>query len=190
MTDNNNKAPLFLHSQDGVVNANSWSILMSDLRGDRLIDPSAQREDIPVYCFSLATGRVVFGVRLEELHDSYLVGLPALLFADDNGIHGRSLVAKPVIRLFKDALGFVCRAPDEQGYFYYRYLYSRKDSAPEFFTEERIRFLERALANKPPAASVASVVASGSAEDSEEDEGDDSPALAWKNVPYNKNTRH
>lgn len=191
MTDNNNKALLFLHSEEGTIDPRHWASRMSDLRGEPLIDPRAEQADFAVFCFSMNSGRVVFGIRLQELDDSYLVALPALLFADEAGIHGRSLVAETVIRLFKSSLGFVCRAPEEQGYFYSRYIYGRRDSAPEFFTKERLAALERTLANKPTGSAMASALAAHSAQAPvEDDEGDEDPAQAWKNLPYNKNTRH
>ena len=186
MSDNNNNASLFLPSEDTAYPKNPLLARLLDLAG--YPDPALAETDVGAYCFSLASGRVVFGMRIKELPDSYLVALPAILFGEDGQIVGRSLVAEPIVRLFKSSMLYACRAPEGQRYFYYKFLLGRRDVLPEILTPERVQAMLTETASLPEASRVALEAVAVAEDHSHDDDGGEPPA--WNRMPYNKKTRH
>ena len=174
MSDNNN-TPSFLPSPEEIA-ADEFYGTMSDLVQDPAEDQDASR--INVLCMSLISGKVIFGINLDEFDDSYLVGLPAFLYQDDKGIRGRSLAPASIIRLFKSNINFVSKVEPMHRQYYYEYLHRRMGKLRYYFNEERVVTLMEAL-TRPKLSAIKF-----------EEEDSESISEPWKYLPYNTKTRH
>ncbi|HET8686533.1 MAG TPA: hypothetical protein VFM18_07690 [Methanosarcina sp.] len=151
---------------------------------------------IPVTAFATTGKQVVFGIPLVELSDSFMVGLPALLYGNEDGVRGKELSSAPIIRMYKSNLSYSSPAPEANAYFYYKYLEEKKYKLLSFFTKERCEFLHSVSSKKPEASERAEEAvkaeSSGKAtavEDDDDDEGLGIPTV-WKSIPFNRKTRH
>lgn len=184
---NKNKDDLFLRSDElPQKKLGPMGLAMASLMSGDDTTP------IPVMTFSMPDKTVVFGIRLAEATDSFLVALPAKLYADNNTVIGKELTTAPVIRLMKSSTMFLACGSEENNFFYLRYLNSRAKSFPEYFTEERLEYLKYVTENMPDSAKLALhhiFHGKESTDDGASTEGYD-PHEAWKHMPYNKKTIH
>lgn len=187
MSDKNNNTGLFLPSEEADPHAVPFVSKLLDLSG--FPNPKTVDSDVNAYCFSLATGKVVFGMRIRELPDSFLVALPCVLFGEDGTITGRSLVSEPVVRIFKSSLLYACRAPEGQRYFYYKYLLGKRDVLPEVLSKERIELMTTETVTAPE-SSLAAIEAVSNMTRSDSDDSDDLGRPSFTLAPYNKKTKH
>lgn len=107
-------------------------------------------DDVGDRCFSLLGGRVIFGLLVGEVHDSFLVALASTLISNDGRIEGKLLTASPVIRLFKNGVAFMSTPELEHRYLYYRHITQLTGSLPEFFNSERMAKIESLVAAGSP----------------------------------------
>jgi hypothetical protein len=149
-------------------------------------------------CYSLLGGRVVFGIQLGELPDSFLVALPATLHSEDGGetINGKLLTASPVIRLMKNGVAFMTIPEIEHQYHYFKFIQPLEGLLPGYFNETRKALMKEAIelytgkADKP-AASIFSKKGLKELAKHVEDGDDDIDELAVsRSVPYSRTTRH
>ena len=94
--------------------------------------------DISSRCFALSNGRVVFGLSVAEISDSYLVALPAVLVDNNGVIRGTSLVSEPLVRIFKSNLLFVSGCSAKHLPAYSLYLYEKRNIVQGLLPESMI----------------------------------------------------
>lgn len=113
----------------------------------RLVDDQAIAEDdVGDRCFSLLGGKVIFGILLAELPDSFLVALASSLVSDGKEISGKLLTASPVMRLFKYGIAFMTTPELEHKFYYYRHISQLAWKMPGFFNPERMAEIEKTIA--------------------------------------------
>jgi hypothetical protein len=108
-------------------------------------DPSS----IPVRGFYGHDGSVFFGVILQELKDSFLVGSPAkLMMTKDRQVVIDAVSAEPVIRVFKAATRYVVTPIEFTQFHYYTHLenFGYKFMS-EYFSEEMRKHVTEVLSN-------------------------------------------
>lgn len=110
---------------------------IKDMNGLVLAEPLAE-DDVGDRCFSLLGGRVIFGIVLGELVDSFLVALASTLVNNGKEVEGKLITATPVIRLFKSGVAFVSTPELEHRYLYYRHISGLTERMPGFFNPERV----------------------------------------------------
>lgn len=165
-----------------------WAQRISALAGGAQLE--SREFDASAFCYALTNGRVVFGIPLYELEDSYLIAMPAVLVNDDGVIKGTSMVSEPLIRLFKSNLIFVSPSSEKHLPAYYAYLYEKRRLLQGLVSEESLKDLE-AAAKEHLVASAFTIPEdeSDSIDDGEEDSKDNSFGSTM--VPYyNRTTRH
>lgn len=118
---------------------------LKDMSSLVTVDP-IPADEIGDRCFSLLGGRVVFGILLAELPDSFLVALASSLVSDGNTVEGKLLTASPVIRLFKNGVAFMSTPEPEHRYYYYRHINQLRDKMPGFFNPTRVEKIEATIA--------------------------------------------
>ena len=143
-------------------------------------------------CYSLLGGRVIFGIQLAEMIDSFLVALPSTLHSEDGGttIDGKLLTASPVIRLMKNGVAFVTIPELEHQYHYFKFIKSLMGLLPGYFNETRTSNINESIETwegKSPSRKRGSKELKAGP-DPTEDEVDD-PLVSMK-VPYSRTTRH
>lgn len=94
------------------------------------------------FCYALSTGRVVFGIPVQELDDSYLIALPAVLVDEEGGVKGTSMVSEPIFRLFKSNILFVLACADKHLPAYATYVVGRKRLLHGLIEENALRDFE------------------------------------------------
>lgn len=177
--NNNNSAPFLPYHE--VEAKPSWDTLATSLQ----YAPSTT-DEVVSRCFSLSSGRVIFGMLLRELEDSYIVGMPTVLVGDKDGVRGKSVVSEPTIRLFKSTLAFTCTVSDEYKSVYYKHVLDTYGAKGGALTDTQAAEMQGVL-NKQTVKGKALVELLTS------QEGDDDSAhydCAKDYAPYNKKTRH
>lgn len=180
MQKNNNNSASFLPYHE-VEAKSSWATLANSLQ----YVPSTT-DEVVSRCFSLSSGRVIFGMLLRELEDSYIVGMPTVLVGDKDGVRGKSVVSEPTIRLFKSTLAFLCTVSDEYKSVYYRHVLDKHEAKGGALTDAQAAEMQAVL-DRQPAKGKALVELLTS------QDGDDDTAhydCAKDYAPYNKKTRH
>jgi hypothetical protein len=147
-------------------------------------------------CYSLLGGRVVFGLQLGELPDSFLVALPATLHSEDGGetINGKLLTASPVIRLMKNGVAFMTIPEVEHQYHYFKFIRPLEELLPGYFNQARSTLMDKAIelyTGKPASPAVSIFSKKGVKELTKSTDDDDIDELAVsRSVPYSRTTRH
>jgi hypothetical protein len=146
-------------------------------------------------CYSLLGGRVVFGIQLGELLDSFLVALPTTLHSEDGGvtINGKLLTASPVIRLMKSGVAFITIPEFEHQYHFFRFIQPLEDLLPGYFNPARKTIMAKAieLYTGKAASPVSSIFSKKGAKELLKDSENDIDELAVsRGVPYSRTTRH
>jgi hypothetical protein len=134
-------------------------------------------------CFSLLGGRVIFGLLIGEIEDSFLVALASSLVSTDGIIDGKLLTTSPVIRLFKNGVAFMSIPESEHRVLYYKHILRLTEYLPEFFTPERFAKIEETIAIESVVENVNQPLSSP---DSDKEE---SPTNEYS-LLYDKTTRH
>jgi hypothetical protein len=100
-------------------------------------------DEIGERCYSLVSGRAVFGIQLTETDHSYVVALPALLAGSDEDVKGVPYCKQDIVELPRTAVILKSLVDQEFRYFYYKYLLNNTDKVPGFFSPERKQKLIR-----------------------------------------------
>lgn len=180
MQQNNNNSASFLPYYE-VETVPSWVTLANSLQ----YVPSTT-DEIVSRCFSLSSGRVIFGMLLRELDDSYIVGMPTVLVGDKDGVRGKSLVSEPTIRLFKSTLAFTCTVSTEYKSVYYRHVLDVYQAKGGALTDAQVAEM-RAVLHAQPIKGKA-LVELLTSQDGDDDLAHYSGPRDF--APYNKKTRH
>lgn len=179
--NNNNSAPFLPYHE--VETKPSWAALANSLQ---YAPPTT--DEVVSRCFSLSSGRVIFGMLLRELEDSYIVGMPTVLVGDKDGVRGKSVVSEPTIRLFKSTLAFTCTVSDEYKSVYYRHVLDKHEAKGGALTDAQAAEMQVVL-DKQTVKGKALVELLTSQEG--DDDNDTRHYDCNKDyAPYNKKTRH
>lgn len=147
--------------------------------------------DASAFCLALSNGRVVFGMVLHELSDSYLVAMPAILVNDDGVIRGKSMVSEPLIRIFKSNMLFYSSCSEKHLPAYHLYLYERVKLLQGLVRQEALKEIEASAKEYLIASSMAQDVATADSDDSDEEEDSQEQGLrSTIGMYYNRTTRH
>ena len=193
---NNNTNELFLNSNHAdflrEISLDRGLDYAQKVHGNTTPVPTSSPSDpdsIGERCFSLTTGRAVFGVCVAELTDSFLVAMPAILQNDGTSIVGKSLVTEPMIRIYKGNIVYSSLVQPAHRYHYYEYLEEFKDMFPGLITSEWQKIITRVLRlGDGIDLSSATGQTSSAPQDPEEDEGED--GLFSRYQEYQPTTRH
>lgn len=179
MQKNNNNSASFLPYHE-VETKPSWVTLANSLQ----YVPSST-DEVVSRCFSLSSGRVIFGMLLRELEDSYIVGMPTVLVGDKDGVRGKSVVTEPTIRLFKSTIAFTCTVSDEYKSIYYRHILDKHEAKGGALTDAQAAEMQEVLDLHPvKGKALAELLTSQS-------DGDTAHYDCSRDfAPYNKKTRH
>lgn len=142
-----------------------------------------------VFCYAMSSGRVVFGMPVQELADSYLVAMPAVLVDNEGVIQGTSMVSEPLVRLFKSGLLFVSACAEKHLPVYYAYIYEKRRLLQGLLPEVLLKDVEES--SREHAARVA--FSKSFPEDRDDDSGTvegESAARSTMSPYYRKLTRH
>jgi hypothetical protein len=141
-------------------------------------------------CYALSNGRVVFAIPVEELADSYILALPAILVKGDGGVTGQPLVTEPAIRLFKSNLLFVTSSSQRHLSVYYSYIFGKKNLLQGLLTESAVSEIGDVANERMLSAAFSAAV--NDEETDEDDDSDDSKSVdapIGSTMPWYYNTR-
>lgn len=167
-------------------------LFIRDLKSLTVTEVASEFE-IGERCYSLLGGRVVFGIQLGELTDSFLVALPSTLHSEDGGetINGKLLTASPVIRLMKNGVAFVTMPEVEHQYHYFKFIQPLQDILPGYFNEARQTLIKEAIElYNGKAGTSSSLALKKGKEPSKSTEDDSDDLLVSRSVSYSRTTRH
>lgn len=115
---------------------------------DDLMQGIVNGVNIDVHGYLNHQNRMVFGIQIFELTDSFLVALPAVLVEEDGVVEGRPLVGSPVIRLYKSSLQLSAPAEPEYLIQYLSFLVRKGKFATKlngYLNSDREDYVQRVL---------------------------------------------
>lgn len=185
--DNETSADLFLTKACQEVWAQRAAALASGVSLD------SREFDASAFCYALTNGRVVFGLPLYELEDSYLIAMPAVLVNDNGVVKGTSMVSEPLIRVFKSNMLFSSACNPKHLAAYYTYLHEKRRLLQGLVSSEGLACIEQAAREHLSVNAFVKAISQDFSDGSEGDSeygGEEGGVRSTMPLYYNPKTRH
>lgn len=152
--------------------------------GGEIVDEVGER------CYSLQSGRAIFGIQLTETDFSYVVALPAFLAGNEEDVKGVPYCRQSIVELPRSAVILKSLVDQEFKYFYYKYVQDNMEKVPGFFSPERKQKISREISLWEGPSSEAPTLTIKSQRNLSGETSEGRQILIHSMYPYKNRTKH